>query len=168
MSPSGAPFSGVDSSLISAVMQEVSTSPVKTYTVRFLEEQYNEADMASAIAKQLGTDHTEITAEPDTALRLVDELPDVYDEPFADPSQIPTLLVSKLARRTVTVALSGDAGTSSSVATSAIGKCSPSIVLRKRRPPIAPAGSEARASMGNSNLPRPRDGRCVRLRFRMN
>ncbi|WEJ18120.1 asparagine synthase (glutamine-hydrolyzing) (plasmid) [Sinorhizobium sp. K101] len=102
--------SGVDSSLISAVMQEVSTSPVKTYTVRFLEEQYNEADLASAIAKQLGTDHTEITAEPDTALRLVDELPDVYDEPFADPSQIPTLLVSKLARRTVTVALSGDGG----------------------------------------------------------
>ncbi|AWM28352.1 asparagine synthase (glutamine-hydrolyzing) [Sinorhizobium fredii] len=102
--------SGVDSSLVSAVMQEVSTSRVKTYTVRFLEEQYNEADLASGIARQLGTDHTEITAEPDTALRIVSELPDVYDEPFADPSQIPTLLVSKLARRTVTVALSGDGG----------------------------------------------------------
>lgn len=102
--------SGVDSSLVSAVMQEVSTSPVKTYTVRFMEEQYNEADAASAVARHLKTDHTEITAEPEIALKLISDLPDVYDEPFADPSQIPTLLVSKLARQTVTVALSGDGG----------------------------------------------------------
>lgn len=102
--------SGVDSSLVSAVMQEVSSSPIKTYTVRFLEEQYNEADAASAVAHYLKTDHTEITAEPGTALGMIGDLPDVYDEPFADPSQIPTLLVSRLARRTVTVALSGDGG----------------------------------------------------------
>ncbi|KQX27786.1 asparagine synthase [Ensifer sp. Root423] len=102
--------SGVDSSLVSAVMQEVSTSPVKTYTVRFMEEQYNEADAASAVARHLKTDHTEITAEPEIAFKLISDLPDVYDEPFADPSQIPTLLVSKLARQTVTVALSGDGG----------------------------------------------------------
>jgi asparagine synthase (glutamine-hydrolysing) len=102
--------SGIDSSLVSAVMQEVSTSPIKTYTVRFMEEQYNEADAASAVARHLKTDHTEITAEPEIALGLIADLPDVYDEPFADPSQIPTLLVSRLARRTVTVALSGDGG----------------------------------------------------------
>ncbi|CAN7662230.1 asparagine synthase (glutamine-hydrolyzing) [Rhizobium sp. LjRoot98] len=102
--------SGIDSSLVSAVMQEVSATPVKTYTVRFMEEQYNEADAAAAVALHLKTDHTEITAEPEIALRLIPDLPDVYDEPFADPSQIPTLLVSKLARRTVTVALSGDGG----------------------------------------------------------
>lgn len=102
--------SGVDSSLVSAVMQEVSTSPIKTYTIRFMEERYNEADAALQIARHLNTDHTEITAEPAVALDLIADLPDVYDEPFADPSQIPTLLVSKLARRTVTVALSGDGG----------------------------------------------------------
>ncbi|WEX75035.1 asparagine synthase (glutamine-hydrolyzing) [Sinorhizobium numidicum] len=102
--------SGIDSSLVTAVMQEVSPSRVKTYTVRFIEEQYNEADVASAIARHLNTDHTEITAEPDIALGMIADLPDVYDEPFADPSQLPTLLVSKLARRTVTVALSGDGG----------------------------------------------------------
>jgi len=102
--------SGIDSCLVSAVMQEVSTSPIKTYTVRFVEKQYNEADGASAVARHLRTDHTEITAEPEIALGLIADLPDVYDEPFADPSQIPTLLVSKLARRTVTVALSGDGG----------------------------------------------------------
>lgn len=102
--------SGIDSSLVSAVMQEVSSSPIKTYTVRFNEMKYNEADAARAVADHLKTDHTEITAEPETALGLIDDLPDVYDEPFADPSQIPTLLVSKLARHTVTVALSGDGG----------------------------------------------------------
>ncbi|QLL65987.1 asparagine synthase (glutamine-hydrolyzing) (plasmid) [Sinorhizobium mexicanum] len=102
--------SGIDSSLVSAVMQEVSPTPVNTYTVRFLEEDYNEADAAAAVAGYLKTDHTEITAEPETAFGIISSLPDIYDEPFADPSQIPTLMVAKLARKTVTVALSGDGG----------------------------------------------------------
>ena len=109
--PIGALLSGgIDSSLVAAVMQECSSSPIKSYSIRFMEKQYNEADIAAEIAGHLKTDHTEITAEPSVAMDMIGEMPDVYDEPFADPSQIPTLLVSRLARRTVTVALSGDGG----------------------------------------------------------
>ena len=92
------------------MMQELSPVPIRTFTVRFLEEAFNEADVASEVAGHLQTDHTEITATAQMALDAVDDLADVYDEPFADPSQIPTLLVSRLAREHVSVALSGDGG----------------------------------------------------------
>ena len=109
--PVGAFLSGgIDSSLVAALMQECSSKPIKTYTVRFNEEKFNEADIALDVARRLKTDHSEIDATPAMALQQVDRLPEVYDEPFADPSQVPTLLVSTLARRNVTVALSGDGG----------------------------------------------------------
>lgn len=109
--PVGAFLSGgIDSSLVTALMQEVSSGQVNTYTIRFTEKEYNEAEVAAAIARHLKTNHTELTATPQMALDMVDRIPEVYDEPFADPSQIPTLLVSKLAREGVTVALSGDGG----------------------------------------------------------
>jgi asparagine synthase (glutamine-hydrolysing) len=109
--PIGAFLSGgIDSTLISAIMQETSATPIKTFTVRFTEQSVNEADFAKAIACRLGTDHMEVTATPEMALATIERLPFVYDEPFADPSQIPTVLVSQLAREQVTVALSGDGG----------------------------------------------------------
>ncbi len=101
---------GVDSSLVTSIMQEVSDKPVKTFTIRFGEAKFNEADIAAQTARHLGTEHTELTATPNLALELVESLADVYDEPFADASQIPTIAVSKMAREHVTVALSGDGG----------------------------------------------------------
>lgn len=109
--PLGAFLSGgIDSSLVCALMQEQSETKVRTFTIRFLEADRNEADEAAAVAAHLGTDHSELTATADSALELLEELPTVFDEPFADPSQVPTLLVSRLARQHVTVALSGDGG----------------------------------------------------------
>lgn len=101
---------GIDSTLITAMMQEQTNGKVTSFTVRFQEEGLNEADHAAAIAAHLGTDHHEVTATPSMAFELLDDLPHVYDEPFADPSGVPTLLVSKLARDQLTVVLSGDGG----------------------------------------------------------
>ncbi|MGH7717627.1 MAG: asparagine synthase (glutamine-hydrolyzing), partial [Gemmatimonadaceae bacterium] len=109
--PLGALLSGgIDSSTVAALMQASSSRPVKTFSIAFEEKEYNEAPHAARLARHLGTDHTEVLLTGADALAVVPRIPEIFDEPHADTSQVPALLICEVARREVTVALSGDGG----------------------------------------------------------
>lgn len=99
---------GIDSSLITSLLQSISTNPIKTFTIGFDKKEFDESQYAYKVAKHLGTEHTELIVSSNDVISTIPFLQDIYDEPFADSSQIPTFLISKLAKKEVSVALSGD------------------------------------------------------------
>ena len=101
---------GIDSSTIVSLMQSQSTKPIKTFTIGFSKDDFNEARYAKKIAKHLGTDHTELYFSPKTAMEVIPKLPTIHDEPFSDNSQIPSFILTQLATKQIKVALSGDGG----------------------------------------------------------
>lgn len=101
---------GIDSSLVAAIVQKYSKIPINTFTIGFEDKKYDESNYAKEIAKYLGTNHTELICNKEDALAIITKLPKVFDEPFADSSAIPTVLVSELAKKQVSVVLSGDGG----------------------------------------------------------
>ena len=101
---------GIDSSLVAAIVQKYSKIPINTFTIGFEDKKYDESNYAKEIAKYLGTNHTEIICNKEDALAIITKLPKIFDEPFADSSAIPTVLVSELAKKQVSVVLSGDGG----------------------------------------------------------
>ena len=101
---------GIDSSLVAAIVQKYSKMPINTFTIGFEDKKYDESNYAKEIAKYLGTNHTELICNKEDALAIITKLPKIFDEPFADSSAIPTVLVSELAKKQVSVVLSGDGG----------------------------------------------------------
>ncbi len=101
---------GIDSSIVAALMQKISLQKIKTFSIGFSDQMYDESYYAEAVAKHLNTEHFTLIAKPDDAINLIEEMPKVYSEPFADSSQIPTTLLARLVKKHVTVALSGDGG----------------------------------------------------------
>ncbi|MBP1732716.1 MAG: asparagine synthase (glutamine-hydrolyzing), partial [Deltaproteobacteria bacterium] len=101
---------GLDSSLVAAVMQRQSNKPIRTFTIGFHEDRFDEARYAQQVATSIGSEHTQFQLSPQHAMEIIPSLPGIYDEPFADSSQVPTILVTAIARQHVTVALSGDGG----------------------------------------------------------
>lgn len=150
---------GYDSSTVVALMQTESLRPVRSFSIGFSQDDYNEAPFAREVARHLKTDHTEFMVTPKETLDVIPELPLIYDEPFADSSQIPTYLVSKLARGQVTVALSGDGGDE---LFAGYGRYTLGANVRQRAGHLPPAARRAIASALSSARPQTLD-RLARL-----